>query len=522
MKKTAKTGTILGMNTQPIRTRFAPSPTGNLHIGGARTALFAYLAAKNTGGDFLLRIEDTDQAREVPGAKERQMEALQWIGAQWDEGPEVGGDCGPYVQSERYDLYKKYAFELIEKGKAYYDFRSPEELQAWREQKQAAGETARYKGHQRDWTSEEVSAKLEAGEPYVIRMITPETGSVVVEDIVRGRVEFGAMEIDDQVLLKSDGFPTYHLANVVDDHLMRINTVIRAEEWLSSTPKHVLLYQYFGWDVPKFAHLPVYLSKNGGKMSKRDGETSLLAFRDNGYLPHAIVNFSTLLGWNPKTTEEFFTMDELVEKFTLENVNKSGAIFETDKLDWMNHKYMQDESTESILSYVTTARDGIRVDEEGTEEQNVAKKAVYTAFLEWFEALDPAFAEPIMASMKERSKTLLQMAESVHIIEHVGEYSPEDLIWKKSDKEGTLAVFDALLEQLEARDAVDYVRSKMEPEMIAWIKESEWGNGDVLWPMRYALSGEKKSPSPFELAEMLGKEETIKRIQVAKEALSVA
>lgn len=510
------------MSTQPIRTRFAPSPTGNLHIGGARTALFAFLAAKNTGGDFLLRIEDTDQAREVPGSKEIIFEGLRWIGAQWDEGPEVGGDTGPYVQSERYDLYKKYAMELIEKGKAYYDFRTPEELQAWREQKQAAGETARYKGHQRDWTAEEVQAKLEAEEPYVIRMITPETGSVVVEDIVRGRVEVSAMEIDDQVLLKSDGFPTYHLANVVDDHLMKINCVIRSEEWIPSTPKHVLLYEYFEWEKPQFAHLPVYLSKNGGKMSKRDGETSLLAFRDNGYLPNALVNFSVLLGWNPKTTEEFFTMDELIAKFTLENVNKSGAIFETDKLDWMNHKYIQDESTESLLKHIEIARDGIREDEEGKEEENVAKKAQYTRFLEWFAGVDEAFKESIMSSMKERSKTLLQMAETVNIVEKAGEYDAQELIWKKSDKEGTLAVFEALIAKLEERDAADYVRSKIEPEMIEWIKSTDWGNGDVLWPMRFALSGEKKSPSPFELAELLGKEETLKRLRVAQEALSMA
>lgn len=509
-------------STQPIRTRFAPSPTGNLHIGGARTALFAYLAAKHTGGDFLLRIEDTDQTREVPGSKEVIYDGLQWLGMQWDEGPEVGGEFGPYIQSERLDIYAKYAIELVEKGKAYYDFRTAEELQALREEQQAAGKPPRYKHHQHDWSAEEVQRKLEAGEPYVIRMITPEEGTIVVEDIVRGRVEFNAKEVDDQVLLKSDGFPTYHLANVVDDHLMNINCVIRSEEWLPSAPKHVLLYQYFEWDAPAFAHLPVYLSKKGGKMSKRDGETSLLAFRDNGYLSEAVINFSVLLGWNPKTTEEFFTMEELIQRFTLEHVNKSGAIFETEKLDWMNQHYLRQLTTPDILRRIQEVASSINLQEEEKEEVNAQKKSLYERFYAWFTARTPDFQEAIMSSMKERSKTLLDIARSVEVIEQATPYDAADLVWKKGTKESTLAVYDALIQYLEAQDDSQFLRAHLEPHTIEWIKSTEWGNGDVLWPMRFALSGEQRSPSPFELAEMLGKQETLKRLHIAKEALSMA
>lgn len=508
------------MEKIPIRTRFAPSPTGYLHIGGARTALYAYLAANSTGGDFLLRIEDTDRTRLVDDAMEKQMEALRWLGIQWDEGPEVGGDKGPYIQSERLDLYKKYALELVEKGKAYYCFRTAEELLAIREQQQAQGLPPRYKGHENDWSPEEVQEKLEVGESYVIRMITPESGAITFTDIVKGEITIDAKEIDDQVLLKSDGFPTYHLAVIVDDYLMGINTVMRSDEWLPSTPKHILLYQYFGWDLPQFAHLPVYLSKNGGKMSKRDGETSLLAFRDNGYLPEAVVNFSVLLGWNPKTTEEFFTKDELVSRFTLENVQKSGAVFETEKLDWMNQHYIRETGTEELLGHMQVAMDGMTMNDPEKVEEGKVKQEQYKRFIDWFTALDTELQNSIMDSLKERTKTLLEMTEVVHYTEHNTAFEAEDIIWRKSDKETTIIILNTLIEKLQEIDGA-WVSAELESVIIPWIADgTEWGNGDVLWPMRYALCGEQRSPSPFELSEIIGKEQTIKRLSYAKDLLS--
>lgn len=482
-----------------VRTRFAPSPTGNFHIGGARSALFAYLWAKKNGGDFILRIEDTDRAREKEGALENIVESLRWLNIEWDEGFDVGGDYGPYIQSERYDLYTQYANELLEKGKAYRCFCTPERLDEMRKTQQQEKKAPRYDKTCRALSEEDVQSKLDAHTTHVVRLAVPEEGSVEVHDAIRGTITFQAAEIDDQVLVKSDGFPTYHLANVVDDHLMEITHVIRGEEWVPSTPKHVLLYQAFGWEKPVFAHLTVFLSKQGGKMSKRHGDTALLAFREKGYLPEAIVNFIAFLGWNPKTEEEHFTLEELTKRFELSQVNSSNPVFETEKLDWMNQHYMRELSAAKMLERMNAVPDS---------EQ----------FIEWFSGLDTAFQASIWESMSERNKTLSEVAENVRIL-NTPTYDAQELIWKKSDAETTKTILGVVIEKLSGLSEEQFLRGTLEPMIIEWIKTTEWGNGDVLWPVRFALSGEQRSPSPFELAEMLGKNETLARLTHAQEQL---
>lgn len=499
-------------NTQKprVRTRFAPSPTGSLHIGGARTALFAYLWAKHNNGDFLLRVEDTDKVREVPGSGEEQREGLRWLGIQWDEGPEVGGEYGPYKQSERLDIYKKHAQILLDSGHAYYCFCTPERLDQMRRDQQVQKQPPRYDRHCLTLTSEEVAEKLGNNEKHVIRLKMPTEGTVAVRDMVRGELTFQYKDIDDQVLMKSDGYPTYHLANVVDDHLMKITDVIRGEEWLPSTPKHVYLYEVFGWQAPTFTHLTVFLSKKGGKMSKRDGETALLAFRALGYLPEAVVNYSALLGWNPKTEEEFFSMGDLIEKFDLSMLNAGNPIFETEKLDWLNAQYLKKKSVQEFIEDIHTFKNYL--EGESLEKLNT--------FIEYFDKISLKKQESIWKSLQERIKKLLDVTTINELLQDVPAYDPALLIWKKSDKTNTLSALQAVYEQFEQFSDDDFVVDTLQPSIIEWIKGTEWGNGDVLWPTRYALTGIAQSPSPFEVAEIIGKEETLKRIQFGITALS--
>ncbi len=332
-----------------IRTRFAPSPTGFLHVGGLRTALYNYLFAKQNQGHFVLRIEDTDQRRKVAGAVENLIATLDWAGVKPDEGPNLGGKFGPYVQSERLELYRKYADELLEKGHAYYCFCSAERLQKLKEWQTAHKIPPRYDNHCRNLTPAEVQARLAAGEEHVIRLKVPIDGTVVVNDLIRGQVTFPVGLVDDQVLIKSDGFPTYHLANVIDDHLMHISHVIRGEEWLPSTPKHVLLYQYFGWELPQFAHLSLLLNPDKSKLSKRQGDVAAEDYRRKGFLPEALINFLALLGWNPGDDREIFSIEDLIKEFSLERVSKSGAIFNIEKLTWMNSLYIRKLEPEQLL-----------------------------------------------------------------------------------------------------------------------------------------------------------------------------
>src|SRR3989338_2085436 len=317
-----------------VRTRFAPSPTGDPHVRSVWTALFNWLYARHYHGKFILRIEDTDRTRFIASAEMKIIEALRWFGLDYDEGPDIGGPFGPYRQSERLNLYQQYAEQLIANGAAYYCFCSPERLQEIRKEQKLRKTPIRYDGNCRNLDPQAAFSRRAAGEIAVVRLKIPFNGQTVVDDLIRGRVVFKNSVIDDQILLKSDGWPTYHLASVVDDHFMQINPVIRAEEWLSSTPKQLLLYQALGWTAPRFAHLPLILGSDRSKLSKRHGSMDALKFRDDGYLPEAVINFLALLGWNPKTNEEFFTRAELIKRFELKAVNKAGAIYDRQKLDW--------------------------------------------------------------------------------------------------------------------------------------------------------------------------------------------
>ena len=327
-----------------VRTRFAPSPTGYLHVGGLRTALYSYLIAKKNKGTFILRIEDTDQTREVEHAVENLIDSLNWAGIEFDEGPIKGGPYGPYVQSERLDIYHKYANQLIEAGHAYYCTCSTERLEQLRQRQMASKLPPAYDRHCRN-----LNIQPKPGEPHVIRMKVPLDGEITFNDLIHGNITFSYRNVDDQVLIKSDGYPTYHLAVVVDDHLMKISHVIRGEEWISSTPKHILLYEYFGWEVPLIAHLPLILNPDRSKLSKRQGDVAVEDYRAKGYLKDALINFIALLGWNPGDTRELFSMDDLIKEFSLERINKSGAVFNIEKLRWMNEQHIRIKTDQELL-----------------------------------------------------------------------------------------------------------------------------------------------------------------------------
>lgn len=336
-----------------VRVRFAPSPTGYLHLGSLRTALYNFLFVRHHGGALVLRIEDTDQTRYVPGAAESLIQTLRVTGIEYDEGPDVGGDHGPYVQSERRDIYRQHGQQLIDNGHAYYCFCTPEGLEKMRGDQIARGLNPQYNRKCRNLEEGEISKKLEKGIPHVIRLKMPLDGETRVDDLIRGTVSFQNVLQDDQVLVKSDGYPTYHLANVVDDHLMNISHVIRGEEWLLSLPKHTQLYNAFGWNAPQWAHLPLLLNSDHSKLSKRQGDVAVEDYLEKGYLPQALVNFLALLGWNPGTDQEFFGMKELIEQFSLERVSKSGAVFDIEKLKWMNGHYIRELHEEERIKFLT-------------------------------------------------------------------------------------------------------------------------------------------------------------------------
>lgn len=462
-----------------IVTRFAPSPTGYLHIGGARTALYAYLWAKKHKGTFLLRIEDTDQTRYKADAEQSILDGLRWIGIDWE------GDI--IHQSNRTDIYRQHAQQLIAAGKAYYCFCSTERLDTMREIQRKKGRAPKYDKTCLRLPSTEVQTKLAAGESHVVRLNVPEEGSVTVRDLVRGNITIQCSEIDDQILLKSDNFPTYHLANVIDDHDSKITHVIRGEEWIPSTPKHVLLYQAFGWEPPEFAHLSLFINKGGGKLSKRQGALSLMEYKTMGYLPEAIVNFIAFLGWNPKSEQEMFTMDELIAQFELSNINTANPIFDTDKLDWYNGQYIRKLSAEVLTNYCrpylpTTA----------SEE----------------------YLQAVVVLEQERLKKFSDITElTAFFFSDSLEYDSELLVWKKSTREQTKQHLGKLLEECNKLDS--WTKESIEENLLQWIKDSGFGNGDILWPMRVALTGEKASPPPFDVAAVLGKEKSLLRLQQA-------
>ncbi len=491
-----------------VRVRFAPSPTGKQHLGGLRSAVFNYLFARSQGGTFILRIEDTDQARFVEGSVEDLTESLNWLGITPDEGVYMDkdgsikerGDFGPYTQSKRLEIYKKYAEQLVSEGKAYRCFATAAELEDMRKQQQAMGLPPRYDRRFRDYPAEEVQKRLDTGEPYVIRQAMPLGGEIVVHDVVRGDVTFQCSELDDHVLLKADGFPTYQLANVVDDHLMEITHVLRAEEWLPSAPKNALLYQAFGWEPPVWVHLPQVLGEDKSKLSKRHGAEPILVYRDRGYLPEALMNVLAFLGWNPGTEEEFFTPDELAKRFTLERIQKAGAVLSPDRLDYVNGVYIRKMPVGDIAEHMKPylAEAGIsacspRADLSDAEYlltvagllQDRFKHFDETKEFSWF-----FFTAPVANA---------QLKELV---------VPKRATWE--EVRPILSQSTAVLSDLPADE---WTLEGLEKSLINFAQSHDYKNGIVLWPIRAALTGESASPGSFEMLAALGKEESLKRLQ---------
>ncbi len=478
-----------------IRTRFAPSPTGYMHVGNLRTALYAYLLAKHDGGDFILRIEDTDQERYVDGAVDLIYKALKDTGLVHDEGPDVGGEYGPYIQSERRDLYKKYALELVEKGEAYYCFCDKERLDSVRAQQEAAKLPPKYDGHCKSLTKEEIEEKLAAGVPYVIRQKIPQTGTTSFDDEVFGTITAPNDTLDDNVLLKSDGLPTYNFANVVDDHLMNITHVIRGSEYLSSTPKYNLLYKAFGWEIPKYVHCSPVMKDAQKKLSKREGDASYEDFIGKGYLKEAVLNYIALLGWSPGDDREIMTLDEMVEAFNVKGISKSPAIFDVNKLNWLNGEYIRrmtlEEFNEAAMPYYKEA----------------VKRDVDTMILS--------------KCLHDRCEKFSDIPEQIDFIDNLPDYDIELYTHKKmkTNPENSLASLKAILPILEGIDT--WEAEIIHDKMIELAGKMEVKNGIVLWPMRVALSGKAFTPGGgIEIATLLGKEETIERIKKGIEKLS--
>ncbi len=495
--------------SKPVRVRFAPSPTGPLHIGGVRTALFNYLFAKKYNGVFFLRIEDTDQNRFVPGAEQYIFEALDWLGIAPSETVGKNEKFGPYRQSERKAMYKQYANQLITSGNAYYAFDTAESLDIQRKQHEEQGKTFIYNWHNREKldtslviSKEETEKRIAAGEDFVIRFKTPVNETLHLHDIIRGDIQFETNLLDDKVLFKSDGMPTYHLANIVDDHLMETSHVIRGEEWLPSMPLHVLLYRSFGWEAPEFAHLPLILKPIGnGKLSKRDGdklgfpvfplewkteEGISSGYRENGFFPEAVINFLALLGWNDGTDKELFTLDELAEAFDLNRVHKSGAKFDPEKNKWFNHQYLQKQSNESLAnSFSTILKD----------------RGISTA-------LD---VTRIVSLIKERANFVAEFWEmSDFFFEAPTSYDEKA---SKNWKEDTPALMTQLIAVIKSIE--DFSSLNTETIVKDWMTQNEIGMGKVMQPVRLSLVGALKGPHLFDIVELIGKEETIKRLEKA-------
>ncbi|WP_435578604.1 glutamate--tRNA ligase [Gilvibacter sp.] len=497
--------------SRSVRVRFAPSPTGPLHIGGVRTALFNYLFAKKQGGTFVLRIEDTDQTRYVPGAEDYIIEALNWLNIPFDEGPGKDGGFGPYRQSERKASYKQYADQLIQAGHAYYAFDTPEALSELRSKAEANKETFSYGWANRDgldnslnMSDEDLKARLDSGIPYVIRFKTPADETLTLQDIIRGEVKVHTSTLDDKVLFKSDGMPTYHLANIVDDHLMEITHVIRGEEWLPSLALHYLLYRSMGWDAPEFAHLPLIMKPVGkGKLSKRDGDKmgfpvfplqwnpeegdSSAGYREDGYLPEAVVNMLAFLGWNPGTEQEIFSLEELVEAFDLSRVNKAGAKFDPEKTKWFQTHYIQQRSDAELAAefgHLLAAK-------------NISSRLNMPA---------------IVGALKER----ITFTEDLWDLGHYFFVAPDSYdakAAKKAFKEDSPELMNKVVELLNGVD--DFTAENASKAIKTWIQSLELGFGKVMMPLRLSLVGSLQGPDVFDIMEILGKVESVRRIENA-------
>ncbi|MDR1592302.1 MAG: glutamate--tRNA ligase [Prevotellaceae bacterium] len=505
------------MTQRRVRVRFAPSPTGALHIGGVRTALYNYLFAKQHGGDMVLRIEDTDSARFVPGAEDYIIESLAWLGIQFDEGVSFGGKYAPYRQSERKEVYQRYVKQLLDAGKAYLAFDTPAQLEA----KRAAVPNFQYDASTRaemcnslSLSADEVSERLARGEQYIVRVKIEPHEDIVVHDLIRGDVHIQSTILDDKALYKSaDNLPTYHLANIVDDHLMEISHVIRGEEWLPSAPLHVLLYRYFGWEetMPQFAHLPLLLKPDGnGKLSKRDGDRlgfpvfpiewhdpgsgeKSSGYREAGYLPEAVINFLALLGWNPGTDQELFTMDELIRLFSLDRCSKSGAKFDYEKVKWFNHKYLQQQANSVLAPYIAA---------------ELAERGI---------ASSPQKIVAAIGAIKERATFTADLWElcAFFFVAPVT-FNEKDI--QKRWKEETPELLHALLEKLETIDSFDDIEAT-ENDVKTWCQAREYNLGAVMNPFRLTLVGEMKGPQIFVITQLLGKHETVKRLRYALETI---
>lgn len=497
--------------SQKVRVRFAPSPTGPLHIGGVRTALFNYLFAKKHGGDFILRIEDTDQGRYVPGAEQYIVQAMDWLGIAFDESPSKPGKSGPYRQSERKEIYKQYADSLIASGHAYYAFDTPEALDKERKSCEEASKTFIYNWHNREFldnslslSDEQTQVKLKEETPYVIRFKTPKDEILQLQDVVRGVVKIDTNVLDDKVLFKSDGMPTYHLANIVDDHLMDISHVIRGEEWLPSLALHVLLYRSLGWQAPIFAHLPLIMKPTGkGKLSKRDGDKMgfpvfplqwktpegevFSGYREDGYLPEGVLNMLAFLGWNPGTEQELFSLEQLIADFSLERVNKAGAKFDPDKTKWFQQQYFQQLNSGVLTTAFSELLD---------------QKRVQTT-------LD---IEAIISLIKERAVFVADIWEQGRFFFERPETYDQKAA-KKAFKEDTPSILLTVCEILNQQNTFE--AETISKEIKDWLSSKEMGFGKVMMPLRLSLVGAMQGPDVFEIAALLGKQETISRIQNA-------
>ncbi|MFM9824900.1 glutamate--tRNA ligase [Flavobacterium sp.] len=503
--------------SKQVRVRFAPSPTGPLHIGGVRTALFNYLFAKKNNGVFFLRIEDTDQNRFVPGAEEYIMEALEWLGIPPDETIGKNEKFGPYKQSERKHLYKQYANELINSDSAYYAFDTAEALDEQRKQHEEQGKTFIYNWHNREKldtslviSAEETAKRIAAGEDYVIRFKTPVNETLHLQDIIRGEVKFDTNLLDDKVLFKSDGMPTYHLANIVDDHLMETSHVIRGEEWLPSMPLHVLLYRAFGWEAPEFAHLPLIMKPVGnGKLSKRDGDkmgfpvfpldwtdasnmTKSSGYREKGFFPEAVINFLALLGWNDGTEKELFTLEELENVFDLNRVHKAGAKFDPEKNKWFNHQYLMKKDNADLTELFIS---------------ELEKKNISTAL----DVTNKTLITRIVSLIKERAHFVSEFWElSDYFFEAPSSYDEKASKNWKEETPNLMRDLISILGEIE-----DFTAANIETIVKDWMAKNEIGMGKVMQPFRLSLVGALKGPHLFDIVELIGKEETIKRIEKA-------
>lgn len=476
-----------------VRTRFAPSPTGNMHIGNLRTALYGYLFARKTGGDFVVRIEDTDQVRLQESATEIIFKTLEQTGLDYDEGPGKEGDCGPYFQSERRPLYMEYAKKLIEKGAAYYCFCTDEQLEQDRASAEAKGETYKYPKTCLNLSKEEIEKRIQSGEKFVIRQNTPADKEVSFDDAIFGHVTVNSNDLDDMILLKSDGLPTYNFANVVDDHLMGITHVLRGCEYLSSTPKYNLLYEAFGWEPPIYVHLPLIMRDAQHKLSKRHGDKSFHDLLDDGFLTDAVVNYITLLGWNDGSNKEIYTREELIEAFSLEGISKSPSIFDINKLRWMNSEYIKAMDFETFYEMAMP-------------------------WLEKEESLKQYDSRKLLKLIQSRTEILSEIPEKLKFLPVVAEHSTEMYCHKKF-KLDELGAKESLIQVLEKYESLtEWNEETIHDALISLAQETGKKNGMIMWPARVALCGLDSTPGgAVELADIIGKEETIKRLKNAIE-----